>query len=105
METDSKDLKLPSNEIMQNAAKLSIVEDKPILLDYWIASLENKAKIGQKDNASKDKLLVKGADEFTSNIEHIYHPKGTNEYIIITENSIYIVSSSIQKRMISSKSD
>ena len=82
---------------MKHAAKLGIVEDKPILMDYWTASLEKKALIGVKEN--NEKLLVKSEDEYTSTIAKFY--KSAGEYIIITENSIYIVSSEIPSRKIS----
>jgi len=82
---------------MKHAFKLSIVEDKPICLDYWRASLDKKALIGAKENG--DKLLVKSEDEYTSNIAKFY--KSSNEYIIMTENSIYIVSADIPTRKIS----
>jgi len=97
--SEKKDLKLPSREIMEYACRFALNEDKPILLDYWIDSLEKKAILGQKSNTTK--LLVKGPDEFTSTIEHIYSPRGTNEFIVITENSIYIVSNTIEKRKVS----
>ena len=42
--------RLPSDVTMKHAAKLGIVDDKPILLDYWTASLDKKALIGAKDN-------------------------------------------------------
>ena len=32
--------KLPSEATLKHASKLSIVEDKPIMLDYWTASLD-----------------------------------------------------------------
>jgi len=82
---------------LSNAAKLAIVEDKPILLDYWTASVEGSVIIGIKE--SGDKLLVKSEDEYTSPIQKIY--KVEQEYIIMTENSIYIVSSSISTKRIS----
>lgn len=89
--------RLPSDVTMKHASKLSIVEDKPIMLDYWTSSLDKKALIGAKDN--NEKLLVKSEDEYTSNIQKFY--KSGTEYIIITENSIYIVSSDIPTRKIS----
>jgi hypothetical protein len=98
---ENKEPILPSSQVMQYALKLAISKDKPILLDYWIDSLESKAILGQKNNDTKDKLLVKSAEEFTSTIENIYSPKNTNELIVITENSIYIVSNKIQKRVVS----
>jgi hypothetical protein len=89
--------RLPSDVTMQHVCKLSIVDDKPIMLDYWTASLDKKALVGVKDNG--EKLLVKSEDEYTSPISKFY--KTGTEYIIITENSIYIVSSEIPTRKIS----
>ena len=88
---------LPSDITLKHAAKLSIVEDKPIMFDYWTVSLDKKALIGAKENG--EKLLVKSEDEYTSTIAKFY--KSGTEYIIITENSIYIVSSEIPTRKIS----
>ena len=31
--------RLPSNMCMQHASKLAIVEDRPIMLDYWTQSI------------------------------------------------------------------
>jgi hypothetical protein len=89
-------IRLPSDLTNQHASKLAIVEDKPIMLDYWVSSLEKKALIGVRENG--EKLLVKSAEEYTSPIAKFY--KSATEYIIITENSIYIVSSDIQTRKI-----
>jgi hypothetical protein len=83
---------------MQHAAKLAVVEDKPIMLDYWTFSLEKSVLIGVKEN--QEKLLVKSEDEYTSPISKIF--KVGKEYIIMTENSIYIVDVEIPTRRISS---
>lgn len=89
--------RLPTDVTMKHACKLAIVDDKPILLDYWTASLDKKALIGAKDNG--DKLLVKSEEEYTLTIAKFY--KSGTEYIVITENSIYIVSNEIPTRKIS----
>lgn len=89
--------RLPSDVTLQHATKLAIVEDKPIMLDYWTASVDKKALVGVRE--SGEKLLVKSAEEYTSPIAKFY--KSVTEYIIITENSIYIVSSNIPTRKIS----
>jgi len=89
--------RLPSDLTLKHATKLSIVEDKPIMMDYWSASLDKKALVGVKE--SGEKLLVKSEDEYTSPISKFY--KSATEYIIITENSIYLVSSDIPTRKIS----
>lgn len=96
--TPESNYRLPSDTTMKHAAKLAIVDDKPIMLDYWVASLDKKALIGAKDNG--ERLLVKSEDEYTSNIVKLY--KSATEFIIITENSIYLVSSDILTRKISS---
>lgn len=93
----NENYRLPTDITLKHAAKLSIVEDKPIMLDYWTASLDKKALIGARDNG--EKLLVKSEDEYTSTIAKFY--KSGSEYIVITENSIYLVSSEIPTRKIS----
>jgi len=95
--------RLPENATLIHAAKLAIVEDKPILLDYWTFSIDKQVLIGVKegkDGSEPEKLLVKSAEEYTSPISKIYG--SGKEYIIITENSIYIVDKSIPTKRISS---
>jgi len=89
--------RLPENNTLQHAAKLSIVEDKPIMFDYWTNSLDKTVLIGVKDN--QEKLLVKSEEEYTSPIAKIY--KVGTEYIVVTENSIYIVDVAIPTKRIS----
>ena len=69
----------------------------PIQLDYYVDTHSGKACMGE-DNETKEKMLVKSSDEFTSLIKKVY--KVGEEYIILTENSIYLVSVKIQKRRI-----
>jgi hypothetical protein len=95
--TNNSTYRLPSDTSLQHASKLAIVEDKPIMLDYWSASVDKKALVGVRE--SGEKLLVKSAEEYTSPIAKFY--KSGTEYIIITENSIYLVSSDIPTRKIS----
>ena len=87
----------PSAQGLQHCIKIAVVDDKPIMMDYWNHSHDNKVLIGVRDNG--EKLLVKSEDEYTSPIEKIY--KVETEYIIVTENSLYIVSSSIATKRIS----
>jgi len=95
--TSEPNYRLPSDITLKHAAKLSIVEDKPIMLDYWTPSLDKKALIGAKTTG--EKLLVKSEEEYTSGIAKFY--KSNEEFIVITENSIYVVSSDIPTRKIS----
>jgi hypothetical protein len=95
--TEVSNYRLPSDITLRHAAKLSIVEDKPIMMDYWSVSLDKKALVGVKETG--EKLLVKSEDEYTSPIAKFY--KSGTEFIIITENSIYLVSSDIPTRKIS----
>lgn len=93
----AQNYRMPSEATLKHAVKLAIVDDKPIMLDYWTPSLDKKALVGARENG--EKLLVKSEDEYTSCIQKFY--KSGTEYIIITENSIYIVSSDIPTRKIS----
>ena len=95
--TTSNGYRLPENTTLQHAAKLAIVEDKPVMLDYWTNSLDKSVLIGVKDN--KEKLLVKSEEEYTSPIAKIF--KVGKEYIVMTENSIYSVDVEIPTKRIS----
>mgnify|MGYP000038155820 FL=1 len=95
--TTSDNYRTPTNTTLQHACKLSIVDDKPIMLDYWTSSLDKKVIIGVREN--QEKLLVKSEDEYTSPVSKIY--KIETEYIVMTENSIYLVSADISTKRIS----
>lgn len=90
-------LRIPDGLTFQHAVKLAITEDKPIMMDYWMGSLEKKVIIGVKEGG--EKLLVKSEEEYTSPIAKIYKVGG--EYIIATENSIYLVDAGIASKRIS----
>jgi hypothetical protein len=93
----SASYRLPHSTTLQHASKLSIVEDRPIMFDYWTGSLDKNVLIGVRE--SGEKLLVKSEDEYTSPIAKIY--KVETEYIIITENSIYVISCNVETKRIS----
>jgi hypothetical protein len=88
---------MPSAQVLIHAAKLALEQDKPILLDYYVDTATGKAFLGE-DQETKEKMLIKSSDEFTSLVQKVY--KVQDDYIIMTENSIYIASGKIQKRRI-----
>lgn len=88
---------LPQATTLLHASRLAIQQDKPIQLDYFVDSATAKAFIGE-DPETKEKMLVKSNEEFTSLVNKIY--KVGDDFIIMSENSIYIVSGKIQKRRI-----
>ena len=89
--------KVPSAATLVSAAKLAIQRDMPIQLDYFVDSAEGKAFLGE-DATTGEKMLVKNSEEYTSHIQKIY--KAGDDFIIMTENSIYLASSKVQKRKI-----
>ena len=95
--SSTENYKLPQGVTLQHCAKLGIVEDKPIMFDYWTASCDKEVLIGVREGG--EKLLVKSEEEYTSPVSKIYKVEG--EYIIITENSIYVVSADIPTKRIS----
>lgn len=95
--TVTNNLRLPLATTLAQACRLAIVEDKSIYLDYWNGSLEKNAIIGVKGDNTK--MLVKSESEYTSNIIKLY--KVQDDFIVITENSIYLVDAKIPTKKIS----
>jgi hypothetical protein len=81
---------LPSASVLLRAAQVAVEKDKPIYLDYYADSLAKNCCIGVND---QEKYLVKSESEYTSTIESVF--KCENCYIVMTENSLYIVSAEV----------
>lgn len=88
---------LPSAQTMIQASKLAIEQDRAIMLDYYRQTAGGTAFLGEDQN-TKEKILVKSKDEFTSLIKKLF--KVGDDFIILTENSLYVVSGKIQKRKV-----
>jgi hypothetical protein len=84
-----------SVETLKNISKLGITREMPIMLDYWLESNSGRIFIGVK---GEEKILVKNEEEYTSPIKQIFN--SGDEYIILTENSIYVVSNQIKPKKI-----
>jgi hypothetical protein len=91
--TAAPTLRLPGAATIEHAMKLAISEDRPIMMDYWKDSIEKTVLIGQRSDETKEKILVRSEEEYTSIIKQIL--KVGTDYIIMTENSIYLVDTGI----------
>ena len=86
----------PCPAVLVQAAKFAMELDRAILLDYFTDSFTGKAVIGEHVD-SKERILVKaGGIEFTSLISKLY--KVGADILILTENSVYVVSGKISKK-------
>jgi hypothetical protein len=92
---------LPSAQTLLQAAKVAMEQDKPVLLDYYADSCVGKAFLGVDEN-TEEKMLVKSSDEYTSLVQKVY--KVGEDFLVLTENSIYIVSGKLSKRKIQASS-
>ena len=81
-------LVLPTDKTLQQATKLSLKTKKPICFYFYIDSLKGKIKIVSD---GEDRIVFKSEDEYTSPILNTY--KSDLSYIVVTENTIYILSS------------
>lgn len=89
---------IPHVNTLQHAARLAMQHDRPLLLDYYVDTATKKAFLGE-DVDTKEKVLVKSKDEFTSSVQKSF--KVGDDFLVMTENSIYIVSGKIEKKRIS----
>ncbi len=95
--TQNVTVAVPSAQTLVEAAKLAMAQDRAIMLDYYRETSNNTAFLGE-DPDTKERILVKSKDEFTSLIKKLF--KVGDDFIIQTENSLYIVSGKIQKRKV-----
>jgi len=98
-QTQPTTARMPDIETLKSVYSLGVSKDMPIMLDYWVLSLEKRVFIGKTED--NETLLVKNEEEYTSPIKTVYNSK--NEYIILTENSIYIVDNKIEKKKVNIK--
>ena len=91
---------LPNEKVLVHAAKIAMEQDKPILLDYYKDTKSGGSAFLGEDKETKEKILVKNPEEYTSPVQKMF--KAKDDYIIVTENSVYIVSGAIKKKEISS---
>jgi len=88
---------------MAAAAKIAIEQDRPIYLDYFSDSLAKSCCIGVRGD---EKCLVKSDTEYTSPIASIMRLKEEKVFLILTENSLYVVSADIPvKRIVASTTE
>jgi len=91
----------PPASVLLRAAQVSMTEDKPIYLDYYQDSVNKKCCIGVRET---EKFLVKSDSEYTSTIQNVF--KCETCYIVMTENSLYVVSTEIPiKKIMGSKQE
>jgi len=89
---------LPGVKTLQECAKLAMEQDRAIMLDYYRETANGTAFLGE-DLETKELILFKSKEEFTSLVKKIYRVGA--DLIVVTENSLYIVSSKILKRKVS----
>ena len=91
---------IPCNDAIMMASRLAFAGKMPIQTDYYYATATGQAFIGE-DVETKERALVKNRDEFTSNIKKM--GKAGDDVVIMTENSVYVISGKTMKRRVSMK--
>jgi len=91
---------VPNEKVLAHAAKIAMEQDKPLMFDYYMDTRAGGTAFLGEDKDTKERILVKNPEEYTSPVKKMF--KAKDDYIIVTENSVYIVSGSIKKKEISS---
>lgn len=81
----------PTEKTLLQALKLSLKLTKPICTYFYLDSLKGKCTVV---NDSEDTILYKSDEEHTSPILKLF--KSDNTYIVITNNTIYLISGNTQ---------
>ena len=77
---------------LAQAARIAIQQDKPIMLDYYVPSVNKTGARIVKTNEGES-ILYKSDEEFTSPLKRVF--KMGNDIIALSNNSIYIVHHSV----------
>lgn len=93
----------PSSQTLTHAAKFAMQHDIPIKLDYYQDSCNDRCRlIEHHDDGNVRNYLYKthGEDQgdHTSDIQQ--KGKSGNDFIFITETSIYICSTNLRKKVV-----
>jgi len=83
----SSSLVLPTEKTLLQATKLALKTKKPVCFYFYIDSLKGKISISTD---GEDRIIFKSDEEHTSPILNTY--KSDTSYIVVTENTIYILS-------------
>lgn len=86
-------LVLPTDKTLQQATKLALKTKKPVCFYFYIDSLKGNISIRTD---GEDRIIFKSEDEHTSPIINTY--RSDNCFIVVTENTIYILSADTQVR-------
>ena len=93
-------VEIPNAKVLEHAAKIAMEQDKPLMFDYYLETKAGGPAFLGEDKETTERILVKNAEEFTSPVKKMF--KAKDDYIIVTENSVYIVSGAVKKKEISS---
>jgi hypothetical protein len=91
----TKSMDLPIDGTMIYAMQLALKKDKPIILTFWMDSLEKKI-VFLHDEAEKETILFKSPEEYTSPLIQKYNNK--TDVICETENSLYIIKAGMETK-------
>ena len=87
-EKSKSNLPMPSEKTMQQAFKLGLIMEKQICGYFYVDSIKGKVSIETHEG---EKIIYKNENEHTSRILNTY--KTDSSYIVVTENTIYLLSS------------
>lgn len=90
---------VPLDATLKAAAMFALDKDLPIMLDYYRPSMAGTAYLALDEVNVNDQVLMKSKEEFTSQIKKKLKAND-KDMIVITENSLYIISMAIQKRKV-----
>ena len=93
-----REVPTPHPVTLKNASVLAIENDKPILLDYYLDSMNGRCRLVKTQD--QDTILFKNKDEHTSPLKKVMQINTSrtetgHDIICVSENSIYVVHSNI----------
>ena len=81
--------KYPTEKVLMNALKLSLMHRKPIETCFYLDSLRGQISFAKDEDG--EQVIYKCEDEYSSGISDIRVDKESGTYLVFTQNSIHIL--------------
>jgi hypothetical protein len=81
--------KYPTEKVLMNAFKLSLLHRKPVETCFYLDSLRGQIRVARDEDG--EQVIYKSEEEYSSGISDIRVDKESGTYLVFTQNSLHVL--------------